>query len=370
MRIGILTLHSGANYGGTLQCVALYKTLESLGHQVEVIDFKPTQVTNFRQRLMYNLSCVRSISDIVALFRRSSGRSGAMPRAINSRLRVVFEQFRSVHLCFSASVNEDSIALLNNNYDCIVVGSDQVWGSFVRNRLTYWGDWTPAFPGKLVSYAACATSEKFPLVRKRRMADLLSRFTCISVRDSTTQNLVKSLIGKEMPIVLDPTFLYNFHEFTEQPLIAEPYIFVYVLGHEIEGGNRAAIDLLRQKLNKPCKVIAVTVYDQDVSYADTTIKDASPEQWVNLIAHAEFVFTDSFHGSVFALKNNVRFLAYYSEINRASRLVYLSRSFLDGGCVVSSLHEISKALESDCVGNQIIIDAGINASMSYLKQAL
>ena len=52
MKIGILTLHYGANYGGTLQCLALYNILKRAGNEVEVIDFQPRVVAPFYLRIL------------------------------------------------------------------------------------------------------------------------------------------------------------------------------------------------------------------------------------------------------------------------------------------------------------------------------
>ena len=42
MKIGILTFHWATNYGAVLQCYALQTYLESLGHKVNVINYKPS----------------------------------------------------------------------------------------------------------------------------------------------------------------------------------------------------------------------------------------------------------------------------------------------------------------------------------------
>ena len=42
MNIGILTYHFGTNFGGQLQCYALMRTLENLGHKVCVVNYVPS----------------------------------------------------------------------------------------------------------------------------------------------------------------------------------------------------------------------------------------------------------------------------------------------------------------------------------------
>ena len=40
MKIGILTFHRACNYGGALQCFALAKKLNTMGYNVEVVDYR------------------------------------------------------------------------------------------------------------------------------------------------------------------------------------------------------------------------------------------------------------------------------------------------------------------------------------------
>lgn len=325
MKIGILTLHSGANYGGTLQCIALYNILKEKGHDVDVIDFKPQLTCSFPKRLLYNFLSIRSFNDLYGIFWHKSNKSN---KVLNKTLYYVFETYRNNLLSFSESCDELSISNATKSYDVIIVGSDQVWSSTVRTHLSYMGDWQPPFIGRLYSYAVCATTTKYPIVRKRKIKNLLNKFCTISVRDEYSCNFVRQFIQNEnVRIDLDPTLLYSFDGMLPSKAQSEKFILVYVLGQEIPGGNKAAIDKIKQVVDKNVKVVALTVYDEDVSYADQTIKTASPAEWMWYIKNALFVFTDSFHGEVFSIKFNKDFYVYYVEENRASRIIALSHLF-------------------------------------------
>ena len=323
MKIGILTLHSGANYGGTLQCIALYNLLKNNGHIVEVIDFKPTLTASWFKRLLYNISSVRCIGDLEKLFRKKTESC----KVLNKNLTSVFDEYRQNELRFSASCNELSISKVAGGYDIIVVGSDQVWSSTVRTHLTYMGDWIPMFHGKLYSYAACAVTRKYPIIRKSKIRHLLDKFEVLSVRDKSSKEFVCDfLLSREVRIDLDPTLLYSFENTLPTFEDKESYILVYVLGKEMQEGNKIAIDMIKKNVGE-VKVLAITIYDEDVTYADTTIKNATPTQWLAYIKNACFVFTDSFHGEVFSILFKKRFYVYYVEENRASRIIDLSKLF-------------------------------------------
>ena len=362
MKIGILTLHSGANYGGTLQCLALYRVLKNEGHEVEVIDFRPTLTASFFKRLLYKMSSFRSFKDLRKSLKHHTDNS----KNINKDLVKVFDEYRKEMLTFSSPCNEDTISFIASRYDAIVVGSDQVWSSTVRTHLTYMGDWHPQYHGRLYSYAACAVTIKYPWVRRQKIKSLLNRFEALSVRDEVSKAFVEQFLPNgKVQIDLDPTFLYSFGGMSSKHEPDEPYIFVYVLGKEMHGGNQCAIDKIKQIVGK-LKVIAVTVYDEDVAYADETIKDATPTMWMNYIKNASFVFTDSFHGEVFSILFKKQFHVYYVEENRASRIVALSKMFHVEDRVITEADECSGKFVNEI--NFADYEIKREKSLAYIKR--
>lgn len=345
MRIGILTLHSGANYGGTLQCYALYRLLNNLGHKVEVIDYIPSQKTGLIKRLFYAITSIRNANDIKNLISRTTLTDSN--KTVSSLLVRKFDDFRKSNLKLSTRVDETTIANINDIYDAIIVGSDQVWSSFVRNKLTYFGDWYPKFSGRLISYAACATNNKYPILRKKFISNLLSRFDAISVRDKISGEIISKLTGRFPKIVQDPTILYDFNDIDfSTPIIHNPYIFVYILGKEINGTTKHAIELLKNNLNCDFEIIASNIYGESCNYADNTITSLSPFEWLNLIKHANIVFTDSFHASVFAMKFRANLISYYAEENRASRLKDLFQTANLSSFLITDIEQIIPAINA------------------------
>lgn len=323
MRVGILTLHSGVNYGGTLQCYALFKLLKQMGHNVKVINFIPTENTSIFQKLLFHISSTNLlINDIKKLFKfkNRNSKGHAQPELIN-----IFNKFRRENIELTEVVNEDSIAKLNDDFDLIAVGSDQVWSSFIRSKLTYFGEWSPAYKGRLISVAACATNNDYPTIRRNKIRKLLDRFNSISVRDEKSKLIISRLTSKRVFTVLDPTQLYDFSEFdTLTSPRQRPYILVYVLGEEHPIGNNRIIKFLKEQIsNGDLEVIAISNNGRIVDYADKTLTSVNPAEWLSLIQHAEMVFTDSFHASVFSMKYRRKILGYYAEANRSSRLIDL-----------------------------------------------
>ncbi|WP_025863836.1 polysaccharide pyruvyl transferase family protein [Prolixibacter bellariivorans] len=109
--------------------------------------------------------------------------------------------------------------------------------------------------------------------------------------------------------------------------------------------------------------------------ADKTYWSLTPDEWVSLIASADFFYTDSFHGVVFGVKSNVNLLAYYVDEKRKSRFVDLSVRFNLKSNIVNS---VSEALARNCINrgapdyeltHKIIREERI-ISKAFLKKAL
>ena len=145
MRIGILTYHFAHNYGAILQCYALQTYLTTQGHDVYVIDHKlpaieiPYKPIYWRRFVSINpLKAVRKcITEIKLLpFRRA--RYKAFTAFIRNNLRIVPVE-----------------SITNNPFDCIIVGSDQVWNTQLTNGYDpfYWGTFEKPRQTKLITYA-------------------------------------------------------------------------------------------------------------------------------------------------------------------------------------------------------------------------
>ncbi len=108
-------------------------------------------------------------------------------------------------------------------------------------------------------------------------------------------------------------------------------------------------------------------------WADIKVCDAGPGEWLYLIAHARFVYTDSFHGALFSIKFKKPFLAYYKEKIRAPRLLDLAKRYAVERSVVGSLDE---ALENqfwkplDYQKTEALMVEDANQSRAFLDRAL
>lgn len=323
MKVGILTQFYRKNYGGILQSYALFQVVSNLGFDVEILDFR------------YNTKTNRTIGQkINGLLKKHLPRKKKIKPKIETRGLPkehveAFASFKQKFLKYSPVAENETIKNLVANYDAIIVGSDQVWNDIEGKHLYYFFDFGKPYKGKKISYAPCSIITDIPRKTKRRLGKQFKKMDNISARDKTTQQLVITTSGIKPEIVLDPTFLYEFKEFSSPAIVNGDYVFAYILGSEIEMGHEAVLKEIFKKYGK-MKVVAAIIPNISLEvekFADEVRYNAAPNEWVNLIANSKFVYTDSFHGCVFAMKFHKPFFAYCKDAKRTSRLVDLKNTY-------------------------------------------
>ena len=318
MKIGILTLQSGYNYGGTLQCLALQNSLISMGHEVSVINYYPVLPVKIPWWRGWGLSGIKRVDNCRKRFLQL--------RYLEDHT-AHFDCFKKTHLNLTERCHTpEEVGEVASKFDALVVGSDQVWNLKYHPDPTYYLAYPSDFKGLKISYAACCGRDTGKA--DDWVAERLRDFDIISVRDSFTASWVNAQVEEACPqIVADPTLLYDFpdiqKESTRHP---DRYIFAYIIGDGCEGFHRRAIAEIKKKYGDMSVVCAIsTGYRiQLVQWADKTLYLLDPYEWVEWLANATFVYTDSFHGVLFSLKNNRNFIAYYMEAIRSPRLLYLA----------------------------------------------
>jgi hypothetical protein len=136
-KIGILTFHYSNNYGGVLQSFALQKSIESMGYDSEIINFIPSSYrpTSIKNNLGISKNIFKSkIEDlnIITIAKKIN-----IMKEYSNTITEKFDIFRNNEMKLSKRVDENSIEMILNNYDVIIVGSDQVWNPTQRKRPEY-----------------------------------------------------------------------------------------------------------------------------------------------------------------------------------------------------------------------------------------
>lgn len=280
-KVGILTFHKCINYGSYWQARCLAAGLRTRGHEVELLD--------------HDCKCIRRAEVRCALQPKLPQRTSARElRHYAEKTRRFIKAIAELPLSRRFSLHEPERAA---EYDAIVVGSDEVWNfrhPWYGSTPIFFGDGLKA--GRLVSYAASFGNHSAWDGMHKAWADRLGRFSAISVRDENSWHLVRNGIDREPSLVLDPCLQFtdtiSFMPEREEP----PFALVY--GHAFPAWLRRKVR--RWANRRGVKLISVG-YSND--FADEQRIAADPHDFARLMAGAQAVITNFFHGCVFALLN-------------------------------------------------------------------
>jgi len=304
LRIGILTFHYAINYGAMMQAHGLVDYLSRAGHDVQVIDFR----TRVAKRTL--------LRDVA----RSRWRPTAMWRDLSKA--IAFQRFAHGNFKNSPTFNQDDdLSLLNDRYDLIIAGSDQIWNiDMFGFEPAYFLDFVDPPRTRLAAYAPSAGPVQQWGDAGPKIAELLNRFHHLSVRDQHTGKLVKEASGRDVTHVLDPTFLGDFDTIVDDPgpPIDEPYILCYYVGRP--KAVHVGFDLFKKRMGMK----ALVVGDPSPA-ADVTHIAVSPERWISYFRHASFVLTSSFHGTIFSILTRTPFAIPFRSDSMTRQVDLLSR---------------------------------------------
>lgn len=327
MRIGVMTFLHNENYGSTLQAWALQRVLTAMGHEVEHIDYRPSQAEKIRNLLQSS----NSPKLVLEGMRKRSvkvSRPGAREKAA-SFARFYQEQMHLSPVC------SDHRALKRQAqaYDALLCGSDQIWSPVWLNPAYFLN-----FAGRKprVAYAASLGVAKMESPRKaRKMAALMKPFAAVSVREEEGAALVEGMTGARPAVMPDPVLLVErtaWQTLAQLPQTERPYLLCYFIGNDDSYWTRARA--LAAAKNLEIRVLPVTEasYQQGLPLAD----GASPQAWLGWIGNAAYLCTDSFHGAAFAtlLHCPLSIFRRYREDDpesKNSRIDQLTRALYGGG---------------------------------------
>ena len=307
MKVAILTITDGANYGNRLQNYALQEVLKAMGHEVEAIK-RPT----YRDKMGVAL-----IEETIKIcIKKCLGRKTG--ESYRQRKRN-FARFNKNYVKFSKMSLSNNMAPKNAGelYDYFVCGSDQVWNARIRIVKEDLKNYLASFaaPEKRIAYAASFGTNDVPAEDKALFSEQLKHFKAIGLREYTGLNIVQALSGREdSTVVLDPTMLLTTNQWSsiaQKPNFFsadEPYIVTYLLG-----GRETAISEYINKLAKRCQCRVINLENEFISESRITEPDAykvAPDEFVWLIQNAQCVLTDSFHATVFAILFHKPFMVF------------------------------------------------------------
>lgn len=393
MKVAILTYARTNNYGATLQCYALNKYIQSLGHETVVLNV-PLDDGSVRKikRPLYKklLRAPKTIMTIVInkFFPRKalkdyevryplSKEQKKQEQEFSEKNMVLFDQFRAKYL---PNITEEYFyeSDFDVNYpdaDAYVVGSDQVWNvDICRNQY-------PIFflsfvkPGKKkISYAACMGGNDkvvFKGEQKDRIKNLLAGFDSIAVRNKMAVTICQNNFGFSPQQVLDPTFLIDNYD----ELLAESEIDasgnMYIDKFIINEPWMTAIRKIAKEKNLRVRMDNCLIEIKDVPFSPL----CRVQDWLKILKTSDLIFTDSFHCSVFCILFRKQFVVAPSYQGGEGRMLDLlekmgikDRFYYSPQELIDNIDVWSKPIDYDVVWD--IIEKQRNESREYLINAL
>lgn len=315
MKIGILTFHWATNYGAVLQSYALQSYLEGLGHEVEIINYKPHQY-DYNVRGFFRNREFLHLNDYYNKRKREYALSVFRRKYLHQTDRVF--SFREI---------EEKAS----HYDAIISGSDQVLNSSFLLSGEGKGIITPTyflgfpFKGRRIGYALSFGCVVYPEEAKGIASKFINDFDFISVRENTGVEIVKSMGRVDARVVPDPTLLMNtafYQRLAEErnmPIMS-PYVYCFFIRNIAERKRVLGSILNDRKL----------VWNNEDG-------DYTLQGWLNIIKNADFVVTDSFHCVVMCLKFHTPFVVVTEQegnVGMNDRLYTLLEKMDLASCIV------------------------------------
>lgn len=354
--VGIFGLWYGHNYGSIITYYALSQVIENMGYSYTMI----------KNPLGANV-------DVNTLRRSHSLR------------------FASEHYPITPLYKLNEMSKLNGIIDRFILGSDQMWNYGLSKPYgqSYFFDFVDDDRTK-ISYATSFGKEKYngPEEEKRITSINLQRFSAISVRDDFSRDILKKDFGVESTIVCDPVFLCPVEKYEDLVKESElsidgKYIFAYILdpnptiGEQIseiaENNNINIYVCFNESGDKNrFKELLSAKSEKIICLSEPTVNE-----WLYLFKNAEFILTDSFHGSCFSIIFKKPFIVKKNRNRGGARFDCLLNTFDLTDHMIDN--EVLFREKFDRIGMNFSIDYDkaykkaenhINASRKWLENAL
>ena len=318
-KIAIASCPDKMNFGSVLQSWATERAVRDLGYEAVTINKRPLGAAICHGRRSYYLEHLLDAD----LYRAKLGFVGHRVRQkvdrrfgeeISER-RAAFCAFEGARFSFAPEASSFAeLAEVVSDCRAVLVGSDQLWLPVNIAGRYFTLEWVEP-PVRKVSYSTSFGISELPGKYMERTSEFLRGFSAVSVREDSGADIVEEATGRRPLVVCDPTMLLSpndyrqlFNPAFEMP--EGPYVLCYLLGRNI--WNRVCAMELAERTG--CRIVAIAHPDEyvayDDSYADFYPWSAGPAEWVQLLANAEFVCTDSFHGTVFSSLFHVPYFTF------------------------------------------------------------
>ena len=316
-RVGLITYHAAYNFGSVLQAYATQKTIEDMGYEVEVIDYRTnSQVLWYTQDVSIKKGWRNLLHapEFWAIKKHRVTRIAKFEKFINGKMNLTskrftrFEDFKGVE------------------YDILVSGSDQVWnigcGEFryepfdaIRPYFLDFGN-----PRKRIAYASSFGPASVLVVKP--FVQYLKQYDAISTREPIVKRYLCQYCNTEAELVCDPTWLLDKSDWcklipSDIEIPSEPYLLIYNLPWRRRTSKHWLSAIKNYADKRGLKTYCISPLNPLKYDGITMIDDAGPIDFIALVKNASFVVTNTFHGTIFSMNFEIPFAS--CQANPGSR---------------------------------------------------
>ena len=315
MKIGIMTFHKSINYGSVLQAYALALKLKNMGYEAEIIDYEQHNYGYQYNPLKIPVSFSSIKHDFVNI---------CLLRTMLNR-KSGFEKFRKKYLPLTDKeyFYGDDLSELDSRYDFLICGSDQIWNTNASDfDMAYFFPFAVNTPK--IAYAPSLNLGELSNVKNpKRLKKYIMKFKALSAREDAGKEKICKFIDnrKNVEVVLDPTLLNykkDYETISSKKIIKGKYIFFYSVNYAEDAVKSA--EYLSDVTGLPVYTLPAGKGTRALLKIKARGKihvcreNVAPEDFLSLIRYAEYVVTNSFHGTAFSIIFEKKFFSIRSEV--------------------------------------------------------
>ncbi len=323
-KVGIVSCYFKDNYGSMLQAYATKKILDKNEIPNETINIKYNKDFKNGKRKYYlsQITNFKFIKNKLGMVKLKIDKK--LNKQLGKNIAIRTQKYKEFRKEFNLSRSNNTFKDLTNQakelYSDVIVGSDQLWLPVNVVADYYTLNWVPDEINK-ISYSTSFGFSSIPNKYVELYRNFLNRINYLSTREESGVQIIKDIVARDAKLVCDPTILLTKDEWHEESSkerkYDEKYILCYFLGNNIE--HRKFAERLRKKTGY--KIVSLNHADEYVKYSDEFCDyapfDIGPMEWISLIENAEYVCTDSFHGTVFSILFNKMFFDFRRHNNKS-----------------------------------------------------
>lgn len=314
MKVILTTVFSAFNYGSSLQALAGKRIIEKTGYECELVKLK--SLIKGRDVRIGKLMSILFRSIFLNKNNSLKTYNNSYNKTLVEGTECKFFNFTDTYLKPQEVTYGELKRMAEESIACFS-GSDQIWNSSTLYvDPLYYLRFAPQY--KRVALSPSFGRDFIADYNKEKMRKWIIDYPYLSVREDSGVKLIKELTGRDAMHLLDPTLIINSVEWKSILCIEDKpndYILAYFLDEPSDYAKKC-LKKLKEKLD--CKILAIPYKFEYMDYSDSIIA-AGPKEFVELVANAKVVCTDSFHGTVFAINMHTPFFTYEREYGSANK---------------------------------------------------